>query len=288
MRNFYALVFFGVFGLFTTSSANAQYDWDCECNLGFNPVCVTLETGEQVTMLNSCIAECLGFSEYTEGVCEGDDDWNPSGDLGCNWEWDYSDSTGWNWDWEDDWEWDWDWNWDWNWNIDSIDWDLPDTLIIDWEPDTIIFDWEPDTTIWDWLPNDTIVIDWTPDTTGWDWGWGIDGGDIEEIVDPIVQQSFDSFQEKEFNIDVVYPNPTMDFTRVAMYASEEAIFRFAIYDMQGSLVRLEQATVSRGYSSQLIDLTELESGVYLLSISAPDIDKTIQLIKQQNFIPQCK
>ncbi len=71
--------------------------FDCDCDDEYVPVCVE-EDGFFFTMPNACIAECLGFTEFTEGECENE------------WEDDWDDDWGDD-DWDDD-EWDDDWGFD--------------------------------------------------------------------------------------------------------------------------------------------------------------------------------
>ena len=54
-------------------------DTDCDCPLDFEPVCA-----EGITFPNACIAECAGFTDFTNGECEYD--WSfPIDTLDCPW-----------------------------------------------------------------------------------------------------------------------------------------------------------------------------------------------------------
>ena len=43
---------------------------DCDCDLEFDPVCVTMDNGDILTFPNACFAECEGFGEDTYSECD--------------------------------------------------------------------------------------------------------------------------------------------------------------------------------------------------------------------------
>ncbi len=65
----------------------------------------------------------------------------------------------------------------------------------------------------------------------------------------------------------LFPNPASDFVNVALQIEKPGVVLYDVYDMTGKLVKSIQAgTLSAGEYFQTVDVSELESGLYFVSI----------------------
>lgn len=83
----------------------------------------------------------------------------------------------------------------------------------------------------------------------------------------------EEFTETQFR---VFPNPVVDKLQVTV---EDSWFnRFTVYNIDGRVMR--HGTIERQAQDFSIDVSDLESGVYLLTLKGVESEKTIKLIKQ--------
>jgi hypothetical protein len=102
--------------------------------------------------------------------------------------------------------------------------------------------------------------------------WANDG-DTDFYMDEVI------FQEgvlgaEDFNADVfsVYPNPVVNTLNIN---SAEAVDNITVFDVLGKVV----LNVTPGVSSPAIDMSSLNSGVYLVNVSINGTSKTVKVIK---------
>jgi hypothetical protein len=102
--------------------------------------------------------------------------------------------------------------------------------------------------------------------------WANDG-DTDFYMDEVI------FQEgvlgaEDFNADVfsVYPNPVVNTLNIN---SAEAVDSITVFDVLGKVV----LNVTPGVSSPAIDMSSLNSGVYLVNVTIDGTSKTVKVIK---------
>ena len=77
-----------------------------------------------------------------------------------------------------------------------------------------------------------------------------------------------------------FPNPTTDRTTFELSVPTKSRFEIALYDMNGKLVqKVYDGKIDRGTFTQELQLTDLNSGIYLLIISSKDYKETVRISK---------
>jgi hypothetical protein len=86
--------------------------------------------------------------------------------------------------------------------------------------------------------------------------------------------SFTAFAVRSETLPIVkqgalYPNPASSELNVVVNLPAETQVVISIYDVKGSLMMKQQATVNAGLSRTMLDISRLYAGVYLLRVTGP-------------------
>lgn len=77
-----------------------------------------------------------------------------------------------------------------------------------------------------------------------------------------------------------FPNPAVESTTLEIQAPQKELMEINLYDTSGKLIReIHSGKMSRGTSRQLIDLNDLNSGLYLIIIQSKDFKETVRVVK---------
>ena len=88
-------------------------------------------------------------------------------------------------------------------------------------------------------------------------------GDENIVVDPNV--SVPAITERSFEWSL-YPNPTNDVLTVKTFASRFENFDVRVTDVEGRIVLRERYTMPSGMQQHNLDVSELPSGIYCISL----------------------
>lgn len=79
----------------------------------------------------------------------------------------------------------------------------------------------------------------------------------------------------------VYPNPVGNHhsVRLSLNSSTDKMAMVKIFSVNGKLLKTQELTISKGNNNQEIDVSNLDSGMYSMSIQVDDNIKTLVLIK---------
>lgn len=77
-----------------------------------------------------------------------------------------------------------------------------------------------------------------------------------------------------------FPNPTADRTKLELSVPDKSRFEIALYDMNGKLVQsVYNGKIDRGTFIRELDFTNLNTGIYLLTIVSKDYKETVRISK---------
>lgn len=79
---------------------------------------------------------------------------------------------------------------------------------------------------------------------------------------------------------LAFPNPAMESTTLEIQAPEKERMDIRLYDSGGKFIReIHSGKISRGTFRELIDLNDLNSGLYLIIIQSKEFKETVRVIK---------
>lgn len=79
---------------------------------------------------------------------------------------------------------------------------------------------------------------------------------------------------------LAFPNPAIESTTLEIQAPEKERMDINLYDTSGKLIReIHSGKIPRGTFRQLIDLNDLNSGLYLIIIQSKDFKETVRIVK---------
>lgn len=78
----------------------------------------------------------------------------------------------------------------------------------------------------------------------------------------------------------VYPNPTLDNSRLVVQSSKDGMAMVRIFNLSGELVGSQQMVCVAGINQMQIDVTGLSSGTYLIQVNQGGQQKVVNLVKQ--------
>ncbi len=79
---------------------------------------------------------------------------------------------------------------------------------------------------------------------------------------------------------LAFPNPAIESTTLEIQAPEKERMQINLYDTSGKLIReIHSGKISRGTFRQLIDLNDLNSGLYLIVIQSKEFKETVRIVK---------
>lgn len=109
--------------------------------------------------------------------------------------------------------------------------------------------------------------------SGYDYGWFLDEIVIYNCSALLAVSKFDLLLQ-----DIaVYPNPTSDTFTIRKLASLN-LLKAEVFDINGR--KLKEADLSEMVISQDIDINELVTGIYFVTVTSDDAKATIKLVKQ--------
>ena len=124
--------------------------------------------------------------------------------------------------------------------------------------------------------NSTLILRWefaSDGCNGSNFGWYLDDIVIYNCSAVLAVSQFDLLAQ-----DVsVYPNPTSDMFTIRKLASLN-LMKAEIFDINGR--KLKEADLSEMFISQEIDIKDLTTGIYFVTITSDDAETTVKLIKQ--------
>lgn len=107
---------------------------------------------------------------------------------------------------------------------------------------------ETDNVIW--------AVKLTPDMQGWN---------VSEAVNPMTNVR-------------VYPNPAQDVLNVEINASQASETNIAVYNITGQKVMEESRTISAGINSPSLNISNLNSGIYFVTVKANGFENTMKFV----------
>ncbi|AEA46021.1 T9SS type A sorting domain-containing protein [Fluviicola taffensis] len=94
--------------------------------------------------------------------------------------------------------------------------------------------------------------------------------ELDENGDPIPTE-FKAF---------AFPNPAVESTTIEIQAPQKEHMDIQLYDTSGKRIKeIYSGKISKGTFRQLIDLTDLTSGIYLIIIQSKDFKETVRILK---------
>lgn len=76
----------------------------------------------------------------------------------------------------------------------------------------------------------------------------------------------------------VYPNPAQDVLNVEINASQASETNIAVYNITGQKVMEENRTISAGINSPSLNISNLNSGIYFVTVKANGFENTIKFV----------
>lgn len=78
-----------------------------------------------------------------------------------------------------------------------------------------------------------------------------------------------------------FPNPAIESTTLEIQLPQKERMEINLYDTSGKLIReIHSGKIARGTFRQLIDLNDLNSGLYLIIIQSKDFKETVRVVRQ--------
>ncbi len=77
----------------------------------------------------------------------------------------------------------------------------------------------------------------------------------------------------------VYPNPTSGIATVTIDVAQFTTTKVDIYSINGSLLQTKTLEITSGVTTQQIDISNLASGIYMLTVSQKNSSKTFKIVK---------
>jgi len=103
---------------------------------------------------------------------------------------------------------------------------------------------------------------------------------LKEVIYKVTSTISDNIpNEKDFVMFNAYPNPFNPSTRISFYLPEESRVSMTIYDVLGNIVmNLVDDIRGAGRYTEIVDGTNLSSGIYICRIKAGHFSKTQKLL----------
>jgi hypothetical protein len=99
---------------------------------------------------------------------------------------------------------------------------------------------------------------------------------VVHVIDAVLLPAPSSVEENFLSALNVFPNPTQDFINLNYTLSQNSSLTIEIVNLNGQLVkRMAFGNLQNGFHTQLIDISELASGIYQLN-----------LVNNQNVVSQ--
>ncbi|MCH8330335.1 MAG: T9SS type A sorting domain-containing protein [Bacteroidetes bacterium] len=101
-------------------------------------------------------------------------------------------------------------------------------------------------------------------------------GDDDFPVDPVEEPINDDLQTDLTLLPKVYPNPTLGTIFVETNYGQKGEVKYQLFDMIGRNVHSEFSIVE-GFNKQILDINQLDWGIYLLKVEYTSEDKKIKI-----------
>lgn len=95
-------------------------------------------------------------------------------------------------------------------------------------------------------------------------------GDFHQVCTELVNEQIDmDFSRLDLGTNMIYPNPVKDFININYNLSEESQVNVSLYNTSGQLIKtlLTDYKMEQKYLSKQFNLGDLQSGIYLLSVT---------------------
>jgi hypothetical protein len=127
---------------------------------------------------------------------------------------------------------------------------------------------------------DDIVVDSKIENHGYIWA-GTHGRGIFVCNDFAGPVSVKPLSENEsLNNIYLFPNPTVDYLNIQFEMENSGKMQMAVYDINGKLVRSASYSLGKGQHQKVLDVSELQKGVYFLHTRVDGKMETKQFIVQ--------
>jgi len=109
---------------------------------------------------------------------------------------------------------------------------------------------------------------------------GISGAPSQGFQLNVIADMANSIIEEElFSSFTVYPNPTAGAVTIQFDALQPATGQLQMFDLQGRQVVVERQNFNSGSNVISLDMTDVESGIYILSVSAGKTSKQQRVVR---------
>jgi len=112
----------------------------------------------------------------------------------------------------------------------------------------------------------------------------IGDGEIEDyIVNIVGGAKFEELVPATNNVFAVqmYPNPAQSLVHIACETNEAQVLTTTIYDLTGRIIRTNTATIGAGTTTNTIDVSDLQSGYYMVHVAGNEHSETLRLTVMQ-------
>ena len=93
-------------------------------------------------------------------------------------------------------------------------------------------------------------------------GWGVEE---QEAINPMTATR-------------VYPNPATDMLNIEVNASQASEMSISVYNIMGQNVMNQNVNITTGMNTKNINVSELNSGIYFLTVKANGFENTMKFI----------
>ena len=76
----------------------------------------------------------------------------------------------------------------------------------------------------------------------------------------------------------VYPNPASDVLNIEVNASQASEMSISVYNIMGQNVMNQNVNVTTGMNTRNINISELNSGIYFVTVKANGFENTMKFI----------
>jgi len=109
---------------------------------------------------------------------------------------------------------------------------------------------------------------------------GINGAPSQGFQLNVIADIANSIIEEEmFSSFTVYPNPTANDVTIQFDALQATSGQIQMFDLQGRQVTIERHTINSGSNTISLDMTDVESGIYILSLTAGKTSKQQRVVR---------
>ena len=109
---------------------------------------------------------------------------------------------------------------------------------------------------------------------------GINGAPSQGFQLNVISDVADAVSEEElFSSFTVYPNPTSGNVTIQFDALQASLGQVQLFDLQGRQVVLDSRTFNSGTNMVSLNMADVESGIYILSLTAGKTSKQQRIVR---------